>query len=326
MHAATTVLVTLTMGSLMVSRALAQEDPASYPSKPLRLIVGFTPAAATDLVARALAIKLGEQMKTTVIVDNRPGAGGNLAYVLGAKAAPDGYTLVFNTGGLVQSYALYGKLPYHPIKDFLPVAMVSRSPLLLVASTALPTTTIQEFVSYAQRNPDKLTYSSAGNGNVTHLGNILFQQAVGIKALHVPYSGSAPALTDLIGGRISYSTPTVATAMPFLADKRIRPLAVMSLSRSSALPDVPTASETVAPQFEVSSWLGVLAPARTPEAIVARLNREITSAVESKDFRDRLAATGAELMSGPAAQYRTYIANELDRWTATIKASGLKLD
>jgi len=313
-------------GLTFIAPCQAQSETDTYPSKPMRLIVGFTPAAATDLVARALAQKLSDQMNISVIVDNRPGAGGSLAYVIGAKAAPDGYTLMFNTGGLVQNYALYSNLPYHPLRDFAPIAMVSQSPLLLVAKSSLPTATIGEFVNYARKNPDKLSYSSAGNGNVTHLGNILFQQAVGIKAVHIPYNGSAPALTDVIGGRIDYSTPTVASAMPFLADKRLRPLVVMSLKRSAALPDVPTASETVAPQFEVSSWNGVIAPAKTPSSIIARLNREISTAMQSQEFRSRLLATGAEPMPGSAADYKNYISSELNRWTAIIKASGLKLD
>ena len=307
-----------------MTQAAAPDD--RYPAKPLRLIVGFTPAAATDLVARSLAIKLSESLKTTVIVDNRPGAGGNLAYVLGSSAAADGYTLVFNTGGLVQNYALYKSQPYHPIRDFAPIAMVSKSPLLVVAKSSLPASSIAEFVKYAKANPDKLSYSSAGNGNVTHLGNILFQQAVGIKAIHIPYSGSAPAMTDVIGGRIDYTTPTVASAMPFLSDRRVRPLAVMSLTRSNALPDVPTVSELTSTPFEVSSWLGVIAPAKTPSAIIIRLHREINAVLESTEFRTRLAATGADLMSGTTDEYRKYIADELTRWTATIKASGLTLE
>lgn len=314
------------LACIVPSLTFAASADDSYPTKPLRLIVGFTPAAATDLVARALAIKLSESLKTTVIVDNRPGAGGNLAYVLGSTAAPDGYTLVFNTGGLVQSYALYKSLSYHPLRDFAPIAMVSKSPLLVVAKASLPATTIAEFVKYARANPDKLTYSSAGNGNVTHLGNILFQQAVGIRTIHIPYSGSAPAMTDVIGGRIDYTTPTVASAMPFLSDRRVRPLAVMNLTRSGALPDVPTVTELTGTNFEVSSWLGVIGPAKISPAIVRRLNREINAALESPEFKSRLAATGADLMSGTTDEYRKYIADELARWTATIKSAGLTLE
>lgn len=318
------LIVTALAAAMLGAQAHAQSN--TYPNKPLRLIVGFTPAAATDLIARAVAVKLSEQMKTSVIVDNRPGAGGNMAYMIGATAPADGYTLIFNTGGLVQNYSLHAKLPYHPTRDFVPIAPVSKSPLVVVASTSLQAATIGEFVSRAKANPDKLTYSSAGNGNITHLGNLLFQQAVGIKTVHVPYKGSAPAMTDVMSGRIDYSTPTVASAMPFLSDKRVRALAVMSLTRSLALPDVPTASETVAPNLEVVSWLGVIAPAKTPREIIARLSREITAIVQTGDFKARLTASGAEVVSGTPEEYGAYIRKELARWTAIIKSSGLRLD
>jgi len=297
-----------------------------YPRKPLRLIVGFTPAAATDLIARALAQKLARQMGYPVIVENRPGAGGNIAYDIGSKAVADGHTLIFNTGGLVQNYALYSKRSYHPIRDFMPISMVSISPLLLVASTSVPSGGIAEFVAHAKANPGKLTYSSAGQGNITHLGNMLFQQAVGLNALHVPYSGSAPALIDLMGGRVQYSTPTVASAMPFLTDKRLRPLAVMSMKRSAALPEVPTAHETVAPNFEVASWLGVLAPANTPRAVVTKVNAEILAALADSELKSRLLTTGAEVRSSSPEEYGMYIRAELDRWTAIIKAANLSLE
>ena len=318
-------LVVIFAWSFGVAAASSVKTDAAYPRKPLRVIVGFTPAAATDLIARALAQNLSERMKIHVIVENRPGAGGNVSLAIGAKAAADGYTLIFNTGGLVQNYALYTNLSYHPLRDFIPVSMVSKYPLLLVANASGPYSNIAEFVAHAKANPGKLTYSSAGLGNVTHLGNVMFQQAVGMNALHVPYSGSAPALTDVMAGRIDYTTPTVASAMPFLSDKRLKPLVVLSMKRSPMLPNVPTAHETVASNLEVTSWNGVLVPMGTPNAIVKRLNTEIVTALGVEEVRSRLLMMGAEILPTSQEQYGAYIRTELERWTLIIKQANLSL-
>jgi len=300
-------------------------QPDAYPRKPVRLIVGFPPAAATDLIARALAQKLAEQMKNPVIVENRPGAGGNIAYDIGAKAVADGHTLVFNTGGLVQNYALYKKLSYHPLRDFIPVSMVSKSPQMIVANTSNPFGTITEFVAYAKANPGKLSFGSAGSGNATHLAGLLFQRAVGINTLHVPYSGSGPALIALLGGHVQFSTPTVATALPFLTDHRLKALVVMSLKRSPALPDVPTTHETVAPNLEVTSWAGVLVPANTPSAVVKRINAEIRTALSDEKTNSRM-ALGAEVSSSSPEEYSALIRVELERWTRIVREANLSLD
>ncbi len=323
-YIATCTAIALTFS--LAGRTTSAATSDNYPSKPIRLIVGFTPAAATDFIARALAQKLAEQMGTPVIVDNRPGAGGNIAYDIGVKAPADGYTLIFNTGGLVQNYALSSKRSYHPLRDFAPVSMVSKSPLLLVANTTVPASNVTELVAYAKANPDKLSYGSAGAGNITHLGNLLFQKAVGIKAIHIPYKGTAPALTDLIGGQINYSTPTTGSALPFLKDKRLKPLAILGLKRMPVLPDVPTASETVAPTLEVGGWLGVLALAKTPPAIVKRLNMEIVKALNEADLRTSPVFDGAEVVGSSPEEYAAYIRVELERWTKIIKESDLKLD
>lgn len=312
----------LILSSAIRPAVAADED--TYPNRPIKMLVGFAPGAATDVTARILAQKLSDQMKVGVVVENRVGAGGDLVFGVGARAAPDGYTLIFNTGSLVQNYAMAAKRPYDPIRDFIPISTVSDSPLVVMVSTALPVNTIQEFVAYAKTNPDKVAYSSAGVGNITHIGSLLFQSAVGINTLHVPYPGSNPAMADLAAGRVQYSTPTVASASPFFGNKAVKPLAVLSLARSPALPDVPTADETVAKGLQVSSWLGVLAPAKTPAPIIARLNKEIGIAMNDPETKSRLLKAGSVVATSTPEQYAAFIKSELQRWTKIIEQNNLK--
>ena len=299
----------------------------AYPQKPIRFLVGFTPAGSGDLVTRAVSQKLSEQMKTPFIVENRPGAGGNAVYETGAKAAPDGHTLILGSGGVVQNYALYKNLPYHPLRDFAAVSLMTKSPLLLIVNTSVPSSdTVAKFVAYAKANPDKLSYGSAGTGNITHLGNLLFQRAVGIQSVHVPYKGSAPAMSDLIANHVQFSTPTVASAMGLLTDTRLRPLMVMSSKRSELLPNVPTAHETVAPNLEVASTLGILLPVKTPSSVIKILNAQVVTALSSPELRSKLLSMGAEPTPMSPEQYTNYLRSEFEQWSAMIKSTGLSLE
>ncbi len=307
---------------------LAGAAPAqtAYPDKPIKLVLAFPPGGPTDLVARVLAQKLGEQMGQTVVVENKPGANGNIAAELVAKSLPDGYTVFYNTSAVALSPALYKKLGYDVLSDFAPVALTAVIPLVLAVHPSLPVTTIQEFIDYLKLNPGKFSYGSAGNGNITHLGAFLMLQAKGLSAAHIPYKGSAPALMDLVGGQTQFTTDTVKSALPFIQEKRLRALAVTSLTRTSVLPDVPTLNETVMPGFEVGAWQGLLVPAKTSPEIVKRLNAEILKALASSDVRAKLALQGAEPLGSTPTEYGAYIKSEVDRWIKVVKQSGVTLD
>jgi tripartite-type tricarboxylate transporter receptor subunit TctC len=299
---------------------------APYPSKPVRIIVAFPPGGPTDLAARVIAQTVGEQLGQQVIVDNRGGANGNIGAEAAARAPADGYTVFYNTSAIILSPSLYSKLTFDPVKDFAPVALAAVVPLVLQVHPSVPVSNVKEFIAYAKARPGKLVYGSAGAGNVTHLGAFLFLQANGLDAVHVPYKGSAPAVTDLVGGQIQFLTDTVSSSLPFIRDKRLKPLAVTSLKRTSVLPDVPTLNESGMPGFEVGAWQGVVVPAQTSPAIIQRLNAEILKALASADVKARLAAQGTEPLGSTPAQYGAYIKSELERWGNVIKASGVKLD
>ncbi|MCU4121133.1 tripartite tricarboxylate transporter substrate binding protein [Variovorax sp. N23] len=298
----------------------------AYPTKPITMVVPFPPGGPTDLVARVLAQKLGEQMGQSVLVDNRGGANGNIGAQAVVKAPADGYTLLYNTSSITLSPALYRNVPYDVQKDLAPVALVAVVPLALVVHPSVPANTVKEFVAYAKANPGKLSYGSAGNGNVTHLGAFQFVQANGLEATHVPYKGSAPADVDLVGNQIQFMTDTVNSVMGFVRDKRMKMLAVTTAKRMSLFPDVPTLTESGMPGFEVGAWQGVMVPAGTPPAVVERLNTEIQKALKSSDVRERLALQGAEPLGSTSQEYGAYVKKELVRWAGVVKATGITLD
>jgi tripartite-type tricarboxylate transporter receptor subunit TctC len=317
------LLTSMAWVALGSGSAMAQ---ASYPEKPIRLVIAFPPGGPTDLVARVLAQKLTEQLGQSVVVDNKPGANGNIAADLVAKAPSDGYTLFYNTSAVALSPALYKKMSYDVRTDFAPVALTAVIPLVLAVHPSLPVNTVQEFVQYAKANPDKLSYGSAGNGNITHLGAFLMLQDKGLTAVNAPYKGSAPALTDLVAGQTQFTTDTINSALPFIKEKRLKALALTSLKRTSVLPDVPTLNETIMPGFEVGAWQGVLVPAKTSPEIIKRLNAEVNKALASADVRAKLAIQGAEPLGSSPAEYGNYIKAELERWERVVKQTGATLD
>lgn len=317
------------LASMFCSAVLATsgvQAQTAFPSKPITMIVPFPPGGPTDLVARVIAQKMSESMGQPVVVDNRGGANGNLGAMLAVKAPADGYTLLYNTSSITLSPALYKSMSYDVQRDLAPVALTAVVPLALVVPTSVPANTVKEFIAYAKANPGKLSYGSAGNGNVTHLGAFQFVQANGIDAVHIPYKGSAPADVDLVGGQIQFMTDTVNSVMPFVRDNRLKMLAVTTSKRMSLFPDVPTLAETGMPGFEVGAWQGVMVPAKTPAPIIQQLNSEVMKALQSPEVRQKLALQGAEPLGSTPQAYGEYVQKELLRWAKVVKQTGVSLE
>lgn len=298
----------------------------AWPSKPITMVVPFPPGGPTDMVARVLAQQVGQQLGQTVVVDNRPGANGNIGNALVAKAAPDGYTVLYNTSSISLSPSLYKKLSYDVNKDLRPVALTAVVPLGLVVNPKLPVNNVQEFVQYAQANKGKLSYGSAGNGNVTHLAAFQVVQHYKIDASHVPYKGSAPADVDLVAGQIDFMTDTINSVAPFIKDGRLKLLAVSSSKRLPNFPDAPTLAESGMSGFDAGAWQGVMLPAKTPDAIVQRLNTELMKALKDPGVLEKLRLQGTEPLGSTPQAYGDYINSEIKRWAAVVKSTGVSLD
>ena len=294
-----------------------------FPEKPIRLVIPFPPGASTDSLARMVGRALSDQLPGTVVAENQPGANAKIGTEFVARAPNDGYTLLFNTSSLVLNMALYAKPGYDAVRDFSPVIQVASLPLVYVSSNAFPASNIREFVAQAKKRPGELLYGSAGMGNGTHLGALLFFDAVGIKAVHIPYKGGSLAIIDVVGGRVFFYAGSVSALLPFIKEKRLKALAVAAPRRMPVLPDVPTVDETVAKGFEASLWQGVIAPAGTPAAVVRRLNAEIARFLTVPSTLDRLALEGALPVGGTPEQYAAYIKSEQARWTKVVMSAGI---
>ena len=313
--------------ALLAALAAASAFAQPYPSKPIRLLLAFPPGGPTDINARIFAQKLGESMNQQVVVDNKPGAGGNIAAAEAAKSAPDGYTIFYNTSAISIAPSLYSKLNYDVAKDFTPVALTATVPLVLVINPAIPAKSVKELVAFAKANPAKMNYGSSGSGTITHLAGALFTAQMGLTMQHIPYKGSAPALVDVAGGQTQMMIDTINTILPYVKDNRLRALAIAIQRRSAALPDVPTLEEAAnLPGFEMSAWQGIVVPSGTPKEIISKLNAEINKAVQNPDLRQRLATLGAEPLGGTSEHYAEYIRTELLRWTKVVKDSGARAD
>lgn len=297
-----------------------------WPTRPVTMVVPFPPGGPTDLIARVIAKQLSEQLGQTFVVDNKGGANGNIGGQAVASSKPDGYTVLYNTSSLALSPSLYKELSYSPQKDLIPVSTTAVVPLVLVINPKLPVNNIQEFIAYAKKNPGKLAYASSGNGNITHLGAFLLNQATGIDAVHVPYRGSAPAMIDLVGGQVQYDTNTLNDSVQFIRDNRVKALAVTSAKRSPVLPDVPTVSETVVPGFEMGAWQGIVVPAGTDPAIVKKFNTEILKALKSPAVVKQLEDQGAQVLGSTPEEYKDYLASEIKRFAKVVKDAGVTLN
>ena len=299
----------------------------AFPDKPVRFVVGFTPGGPSDILARAVGQKLGERWSQQVVVENRPGAGGNLAAEVVAKSAPDGYTwLLGNNSILATNHALYKKLAYDPLKDFAPVALIAVQPNILVVHPEVPAKSLQDLIELAKKSPGKLNYASSGAGAAAHLAGELFKSMAGVDIVHVPYKGAQPALTDLIAGHAQLMFATSASVIPYMKAGRLRALAVTTAQRSPSVPELPTVAEAGLPGFEATTWHGVVVPAATPAAVVQQLNRDINAVLKEKDLSERLAGLGAEVLTGTPHDFADYIAREIPKWTKVVRDSGAKAD
>ncbi|OWT80192.1 MULTISPECIES: tripartite tricarboxylate transporter substrate binding protein [unclassified Achromobacter] len=317
----------ITAGTLGLTLTATAATAAGYPNNPIRIIVPFAAGGTSDLVTRILAQAMGTELKVAVIVDNRPGAGGNIGSELVARAAPDGYTLLMGTvatHGINAS--LYKSMPFDPVKDFAPVSLVASTPSVLEVNPALPVKSVAELIAYAKAHPGKLYFGSAGNGSSHHLAGELFDSMAGVKMTHVPYRGTAAAVTDTMGGQVQVIFDTLPSAMPFVKSGQLRALAVTSAQRDPALPDLPTLAEAGLPGYEVGSWYGLLAPAGTPPEIVDKVSKLVAELVRRPDIKQKLQAQGATAVGSTPAEFATHIAGEIKKWRPVVQESGARVD
>lgn len=308
--------------SLVALPALSQ----TYPTRPIRLIVGFAPGGAADILGRITAQGLSEAIGEQVVVDNRPGAGALIATEIAARATPDGHTLLFTSPPHAINAALYRRAKYDPIKDFDPVIQVVATALILTVNAGAPFKTVGELVRYAKSNPGKLSYGSGGSGASGHLAMELFKSVTGADIVHVPYKGTGPAITDLIGGQIHTTIASAAPTLPQVKAGKLRALAVTSNKRSLALPEVPTVAESGFPAYEVTQWFGILAPAGVPKPVIQRINTAMNEALRKNEVRSRYLASSAEPVGGSPDVLRTVIAQEVPKWGKLVRALDLKAD
>jgi tripartite-type tricarboxylate transporter receptor subunit TctC len=299
----------------------------NYPSKPILMVVPFAPGASTDITARTVAQKLAEAWKQQVVVENRPGASGNIGTDFVAKAAPDGYTLIMGAIGTHATNAsLFKKMPYDTLNDFAPVAHVANVTLVLVVHPSLKVNSLKELIAYAKANPGKLNYASGGNGASQHLAMELFKNMTGVDMLHVPYKGSANALSDLLGGRVQLMFADMPLVLNQIQAGKLRALSVGDSKRSPALPDIPTTAEAGLAGYQAAAWYGVFAPARTPKEIVTKLNREIAKLLTTNDVKTRLASLGAQAVGGSPEDFRRFQESEMHRWAKVIKSANITIE
>jgi tripartite-type tricarboxylate transporter receptor subunit TctC len=321
----------LAAAAVMLTSAVAYSQ--NYPTKPIKIVVPFPPGGTTDLLARAVGAELNKALGQPVIVDNRPGAGGNIGSDLVAKSAPDGYTLLMGTVGTHGiNQSLYSKMPFDPIKDFAPVTLVAAVPNVLVLNADFAEknkiTDIKSFINYAKANPGKLNMASSGNGTSIHLAGELFKSLTNTYMVHIPYRGSSPAMLDLIGGRTELMFDNLPSALPHIKSGKLRALGVTSNKSSPALPEVAPISQAggVLANYEASSWFGILAPAGTPKDIVNKLQQEISKALSSPAVKEKLVAQGADPVGNTPEQFAAHIQAETNKWAKVVKASGAKVD
>jgi len=298
----------------------------SYPNKPIHLLVGYTPGGATDIVARLIAAKLQDALGQPVIVENKPGAGSNIASEFVAKSAPDGYTLLVGSIANATNMVVYKHLGYDTLRDLAPITQLMSAPSVLAVHPSFPAKNLQELIALAKRDPGKYAFASSGSGGSPHLAGEMLKLRAGIDLIHVPYKGAAPALSDLLGGQVQMAFQTALSAVPHFQSGQLRPIAVAAGKRLAQLPNVPTMAESGLPDFEVSSWNGLFAPAKTPPEILARLHKETVKALAAPDVRDKLNAQGAEAIGSTPEEFRAYIRAEIDKWGQVARASGAKVD
>ncbi len=315
--------------SLLAALAATLAAPVAwaqgFPTKPVRLIVPFPAGGATDIFARALSQKLGERLGTSVIVDNKPGAGGTIGSDLAAKAAPDGYTLLLATTSTHSIGPSFGKVPYDAVADFTPIAHVGNAPSLMLVPNSSPAKTVKEWVEYARRNPGKLNYASSGNGTVVHLGTEYFKAQAGLFLVHIPYRGTALSIPDLVSGKLDLLFDSLPSGLPHVKEGRLRALGVTSAKRSPLLPDLPAVSESV-PGYETVTWFGLYGPRGLPADIAQRINTAVNQALQDSDVKERLARLGIEPAGGTPQQFAAMTDTDRARWKKIITERRLTAD
>jgi len=310
---------------LSLAGAVAQAASSDYPVRPVRFVVPFPPGGAVDIVARLLAQQLTEALGQQVVIDNRGGASTIIGTELVARATPDGYTLLMGTTALATNPGLYPKLPYDAARDLAPIVHVGSTPLVLVVPPTLAVHTVKDLIALAQAKRGQLNFASSGNAGPAHLAGELFKTIAGVDMVHVPFRGAGLALPALAGSQVQLMFATMPSAMPLVKSGQIRAIAVTSLTRVRAAPELPPVAETL-PKFEVAGWYGLLAPAKTPAAIIQRLNKHTASILQRPDFRDRVAADGTEAKGGTPAEFAAYIASETQKWANVIRRAGVKAE
>ncbi len=304
--------------------ACAADAANAYPDKPVRVIDPFPPGGGSGLVARLVGQKLTETWGHPIVVDNRGGAGGSIGADMVAKAVPDGYTLLIGTASPLTVNPHISKTPYDPLRDFAPILLATTIPLIIVVHPSVPARSVRDLIALAKAQPGKLNYGSSGNGTISHLAGELFRLLTGAQIAQVPYKGGGPALTDLIGGQVQLTFNNILSALPHVRTERIRALAVTGARRSPVVPDVPTVIEAGVPGYEVAQWNGFLAPARTPRAIIIKLNAEIGKVLEQADIRDKLAGEGAEIGGGSPERFGAFLAADYARWGKVVKEANIR--
>lgn len=310
--------------ALPVKPGMAQEKQA-YPSRPVRFIVPFPPGGGTDIVGRMIGEKLTDTLRQTFVVDNRPGAASTLGSNIAAKATPDGYTIVMITASYSIAASFYKNLPYDPVRDFDAVGLVAFQPLVLVANRLLPANSVKELIAQAKAHPDKLNYASGGAGGINHLAAEMFKTATGTRIVHIPYKGAGPALTGLLSGETQLMFATLGSCLPHIKAGKLKAIAVGSARHSSLLPNAPTVAEAGVPGYEAGNWYGVLVPRGTPKSIVGLLNKQIGTALKSKDVVERLEALAFEPAPSTPGQFASYLRAEIAKWSRAIKEAGVSL-
>ncbi len=299
----------------------------SYPIKPIRVINPYTPGGGVDALLRPLAQKMSEGLKQQLVVDNRPGANGMIGMEAGAKALPDGYTLVVGTtGALTMNVSVYAKVAFDPIKDFAPISNFADSAFILSVHPSVPANNVKELIALAKARPNQLTYATFGVGSSAHLGTELFSTMAGVKMLHVPYKGSVPMVTDLVAGHVMMSFDSMQSVMPQIRVKRLRALGIAAAKRSPAAPDIPTISEAGLPGFELGSWYGLLAPANTPREIITRLHDELVKALAAPEVSERIKSFGAEPVGNTPEEFAAQIRSDIVKWAKVARAANVRAD
>ncbi len=316
------------LAALAVSpHALAQRDPApGYPAKPIRLIVPFAPGGGIDITARSIALKLTEAWGQTVVADNRAGANGTIGVDIATKSLPDGYTLTMISSSHSVNVSLYSKLPYDLINDLAPITQATTQPYALVVHPSVAAKSVKELIALAKARPGTLNYGSSGTGGLSHLSGALLATLAGLNITHIPYKGGAPAMTDVIAGQIQMLFSTILQSHAHIKAGRLRALAVTTAKRSAGAPELPTMQEAGVPGYEVVGWYGVLAPAKTPQPILAKLNREIVRILQTQEMKERLSADGSEPVGNSQEQFAAHIKSEIAKWRKVVKEVGIRAD